>query len=82
MMHITLQKKELRKELKAKRAAISETTRKQLDKAIHETFLKTTTFRLTDTRLISNSVGSEVDTSQIIKIAGFACACRAVRRIA
>lgn len=69
MMHITIQKKELRKELKKRRAAVPQQAREQFDRAIRENLFKTTTFRLTDTLLIYNSVGSEVSTFEIISAA-------------
>ncbi|MBE6688038.1 MAG: 5-formyltetrahydrofolate cyclo-ligase [Ruminococcaceae bacterium] len=67
-MHITIQKKELRRTLKANRSSVAAEKKKADDKKILDILLKTTTFRLTDTLLIYHSVGSEISTMDIINV--------------
>lgn len=65
-MVVTSQKKELRRELKAARAAMSIEKKRFCDERIQGTFLKTNTFRLTDSLLIYRSIDDEVATDAVI----------------
>lgn len=68
-MYISAEKKELRRKLKRMRTEFPAERKAVCDKKISDAFLKSTTFRLTDTILCYYSVEGEVSTLEIISAA-------------